>query len=180
MAQTRKTTNAKITAAKTTARKKASTSRATITIRDRALDARPDRLDLRDLPYRPPLRSLPPHFPDEKSVRQYLSSYVEEGLILNQGAEGACTGFGLACVVNYLLWVRHLHSGSKARFDRVSPRMFYEMAKRYDEWPGQDYEGSSCRGALKGWHKHGVCGDMLWPYPLTPDDKPIFTRPKAG
>ena len=24
----------------------------------------------------------------------------------------------------------------------VSPRMFYEMAKRYDEYPGENYEGS--------------------------------------
>jgi len=42
--------------------------------------------------------------------------------------------------------------------------MFYEMAKRYDEWPGEDYQGSSARGAMKGWHKHGVCSDELWPY----------------
>jgi hypothetical protein len=150
------------------------------TFRDRIFDARPDRLDLRDLPYRPPLRSLPPHYPEDKSVHSYLSSYVKQDLILNQGTEGACTGFGLACVVNYLLWIRHLGSKSKARFERVSPRMLYEMAKRYDEWSGQDYEGSSCRGALKGWHKHGVCREILWPYPLAPDERPIFTRPENG
>ena len=39
----------------------------------------------------------------------------------------------------------------------VSPRMLYEMARRYDEWPGEEYSGSSARGAMKGWHKHGVC-----------------------
>jgi hypothetical protein len=42
--------------------------------------------------------------------------------------------------------------------------MFYEMARRYDEWPGEDYDGSSARGAMKGWHKHGVCSERLWPY----------------
>lgn len=46
----------------------------------------------------------------------------------------------------------------------VSPRMFYEMARRYDEWPGENYSGSSARGAMKGWHKHGVCEEKLWPY----------------
>jgi len=52
----------------------------------------------------------------------------------------------------------------------VSPRMFYEMAKRYDEWPGENYEGSSARGAVKGWNKHGVCAQEIWPYqPGTPD-----------
>ena len=29
--------------------------------------------------------------------------------------------------------------------------MLYEMARRYDEWPGENYEGSSARGAMKGW-----------------------------
>jgi hypothetical protein len=42
--------------------------------------------------------------------------------------------------------------------------MFYEMARRYDEWPGEKYSGSSARGAMKGWHKHGVCGETVWPY----------------
>ena len=40
--------------------------------------------------------------------------------------------------------------------------MLYVMARRYDEWRGEDYEGSSARGAMKGWHKHGVCTRALW------------------
>ncbi|MDM0057978.1 C1 family peptidase [Variovorax fucosicus] len=141
----------------------------------RLLDARPDRLDFRDLPYRPPLRSLPACFPAQADVTRFISSYVQEGLVLDQGREGACTGFGLACVANYLLWVGHHASGSKKPFLPVSPRMFYELAKRYDEWPGDDYEGSSCRGALKGWHKHGVCSAENWPY-----SGAGFVRPLAG
>jgi hypothetical protein len=125
-------------------------------------DARPDRLDLRDQPYHPPLRSLGPVFPLESDVHKYIGSYVQHGLVLNQGDEGACTGFGLACVANYLFW--RADRGASKKFDSVSPRMFYELAKRYDEWPGADYEGSSCRGALKGWNKHGVCTEQSWPY----------------
>lgn len=152
---------------------------------DRTFDARPDRLDVRDLPYRPPLRSLPVAYPDDGAVRDFLATYVAQGLILDQGTEGACTGFGLASVVNYLLWIRYIAATGKraakdARFQRVSPRMLYELARRYDEWPGEDYEGSSCRGALKGWHKHGVCSEALWPYPLDKDGKPVFERPADG
>lgn len=146
----------------------------------RVLDARPDRFDFRDRLYAPPLRSLPPAFPSDADVKKFLRSYVEQGLVRNQGTEGACTGFGLSCVANYLLWVRHLSTQSRAKFESVSPRMFYEMAKRYDEWPGQDYDGSSCRGALKGWHKHGVCSDALWPFPLNAKNEPVFTRPDKG
>jgi hypothetical protein len=153
---------------------------ATPAFRDRTFDARPDRLDLRDLPYRPPLNSLPPRFPSDDTIRKHLSSYVRQKLILDQGTEGACTGFGLASVVNYLLWIAHVESASKARFRQVSPRMLYEMAKRYDEWPGQDYEGSSCRGALKGWHKHGVCSADQWPYQLSRNGEPVFVRPIKG
>ncbi len=155
-------------AAKKTPRSKAPRAR------QAKLDARPDRLDLRDLPYRPRLRSLPPHFPDDKSVRDYLSSYVRADLILNQGTEGACTGFGLATVVHTLLRTRS-HVPDRVA---VSPRMLYNMARRYDEWPGEDYSGSSARGAMKGWHKHGVCSRGHWVYDRTKEkhDPALFAR----
>jgi hypothetical protein len=143
----------------------------------RTFDARPDRLDLRDLPYRAPLRSLPPRYPLDRDVQKFIPSYVAEHLVLDQGSEGACTGFGLACVANYLFWVRHVEQGTETPFLPVSPRMLYELAKRYDEWPGTDYEGSSCRGALKGWNKHGVCSAECWPYRLDKDGKPVFVSP---
>ena len=143
-------------------------------------DARPDRLDLRDLPYRPPLASLPPVYPSAADVRRFLGGYVAEGLVLDQGVTGACTGFGLASVANYLLWVRHLEDRVRVPFLPASPRMLYELAKRYDEWPGVDYDGSSCRGALKGWHKHGVCSAPAWPYKLAKDGAAVFVRPSAG
>lgn len=127
-------------------------------------DARPDRYDFRDERYRPPVRSLPHQWPPDETVAEYFPRYVKAGLIRNQENEGACTGFGLSCVVNYLLWRRHVESRARGAFLDVSPRMLYELARRYDEWPGERYEGSSCRGALKGWHKHGVCSEHLWPY----------------
>ncbi|GAB2877591.1 C1 family peptidase [Pseudoduganella ginsengisoli] len=125
-----------------------------------ALDARPDRIDLRDLPYRAPMGNLPPRIPTDTQLHDHLPAYTEAGLILDQGQDGACTGFGLAAAVNYLLWRQ---SGMAMRKqDRVSPRMLYTLARYYDEWPDENYEGSSCRGALKGWQKHGVCAEMLW------------------
>jgi hypothetical protein len=78
--------------------------------------------------------------------------------ILDQGQEGACTGFGLSTVAHYLLRKRH----PVAELSTVSAYMFYDLARRYDEWGGEAYEGSSCRGAIKGWYKHGVCADTLW------------------
>ncbi len=145
--------------------------------REITLDARPDRLDIRDLPYRPPVESLDPVFPSDRDVKRLLPGYIKAGMVLDQGQEGACTGFGLACTINYLLWARSEFKMKKQ--DRVSPRMLYHLARFYDEWPGEDYEGSSCRGALKGWHRHGVCRETLWPY-NDPKGGIGFVRPKDG
>lgn len=133
------------------------------------LDARPDRLDLRDREFRPMLRSLPEQWPSVSEVENMLPCYTKSGLILDQGREGACTGFGLASVINYLIWTdavkKHgsIECLSHLKKERqVSPKMLYNMARLYDEWDGEDYEGSSCRGAMKGWHRHGVCTREGW------------------
>lgn len=123
------------------------------TLDDQVLDARPDSLDFRDKMYEATLYEVP--------VKIDLDEYKKwEVPILDQKKEGACTGFGLATVANYLLRRRKVIPDPK----QVSPRMMYQMAKRYDEWTGEDYSGSSARGAMKGWHKHGVCGEDCWPY----------------
>lgn len=128
----------------------------------RLFDARPDRLDFRDLGYEPPLRSLDTHYPAQAFLAEAVPAYVQAGLVLDQGQEGACTGFGLATVVNYLLWIRRYGQDGGGAVVKVSPHMLYELARRYDEWEGETYEGSSCRGALKGFHKHGVCQMHYW------------------
>ncbi|MFZ3000973.1 MAG: C1 family peptidase [Undibacterium umbellatum] len=140
-----------------------------------ALDARPDRLDIRDRMYTPRVRNLPIAYPEPDFVKKQLANYIKSNMVLNQGKDGACTGFGLAAVINYLFWLRD--SSSK----ESSPRMIYHLAQLYDEWAGEDYVGSSCRGALKGWHKHGVCSRELWPYTVDKNDKvPDFEAPKPG
>lgn len=137
------------------------------------LDAAPDRVDLRDLPYRPPLIPLPDRWPPANEVAAHLESYWSDGMILDQGREGACTGYGLAACINFLLWSRWVKANRPpdGKPTRVSPKMLYELARLYDEWPGEDYEGSSCRGAMKGWHKHGVCAERLWPADGRPDPR---------
>ena len=117
----------------------------------RLLTARPDSVDFRDRMYEPTLVEVPPVRPIEAVQALALP-------ILDQGSEGACTGFGLAAVANHLLTTRRIGADPLP----VSPFMFYALARRYDEWAGEDYEGSSCRGAMKGWHKHGVCAGKLW------------------
>lgn len=126
-------------------------TRAGRSVVQRVLNARRDTLDFRDRMFEPTLIEVPTQIP----LADYRAWKVP---VLDQGSEGACTGFGLATVANYLLTRRKVVPDPAP----VSPRMLYEMARRYDEWPGEDYSGSSARGAMKGWHKHGVCSETEW------------------
>lgn len=125
------------------------------------LDARPDQLDLRDREFQPGLQHLPANFPALADWQSFLPRYLQQNMVLDQGQNGACTGFALAALIQY----------SRARlsgeFELVSPRMLYHLARFYDEFPGENYQGSSCRGVLKAWHRHGVCRREFWPYTLS-------------
>lgn len=141
-----------------------------IAARRASLDVKRDAADLRDRPYLPPPRSLPPMFPADGDIRDFVGAYTRAGLILDQGQEGACTGFGLACVINYLRW---RSAGMPKTLESVSPRMLYKFARRFDEYEGESYDGSSCRGALKGWYHNGVCLESRWPYAAGDNALPI-------
>jgi Papain family cysteine protease len=112
----------------------------------RVLNVRPDAPDLRDRPYEPALVQLATELDNSNP-----------NFILDQGQEGACTGFGAAAVINLL-------KDRQGFGQPVSARMLYEMAQKHDEWPGEDYDGSSCRGAIRGWKNMGVCDDSFWKY----------------
>ncbi|MGE3849902.1 MAG: N-acetylmuramidase domain-containing protein [Gammaproteobacteria bacterium] len=111
-------------------------------------NVRPDAVDLRDWEYRPNIALSPPDalMPlDPRRVKQ-------------QEDTNACTGFALATVIEYLL------ERSSRPAEEISGFMLYSMARRYDEWSEDETEdsGSSLRGALKGWSRHGACSARLW------------------
>lgn len=110
------------------------------------LNAVPDATDFRDFRYQPALVQLQDEMPPPSELN-----------VRDQGEEGSCTGFGLAATIDLLLARR-----GEPRI--VSTRMLYETAKQFDEWEGEDYHGSSCRGAVNGWHSVGVCSEDLAPY----------------
>jgi hypothetical protein len=132
------------------------------TIRKR--NVRPDSVDLRDWEYRPSIAFAPPDELWSKARR-----------VKQQGETNACTGFSLATVLEHLLERR----APKKRAEDISGFMLYSMARRYDEWAEDDEDadsGSSLRGALKGWAKHGASKEALWnelpmpPAPKNPAD----------
>ncbi|MBM4342429.1 MAG: C1 family peptidase [Deltaproteobacteria bacterium] len=117
------------------------------------LGARADAVDFRDAKYQPSLGEVPATLPPERFLEVACP-------VLDQGLQMACTGYALATVANFLLRSRARTSGRIP--EDVSPEMLYAMARRYDEYPGTNHQGSSIRGAVKGWHRHGVCSKRAW------------------
>ena len=122
---------------------------------NRVLNVLSDATDLRDRIYEPALLDLALSMaPQDRSVSP----------IRDQGQEGACTGFALSSAITLMNRLRHQKLDPPQTTPTASPRMLYEMAKINDEWPGEDYEGSSIRGALKGFYNNGACSDDVAPY----------------
>ncbi|WP_313623859.1 C1 family peptidase [Achromobacter sp.] len=111
--------------------------------------AKPDAFDARDMLFRANI-----------SVTPKAEMIPVIGLtVKHQGETSACTGFALSTVVEYLL-----RKSERDARPAISPFMLYSMARRYDEFPGSTTDsGSSLRGALKGWFKHGACVQALFP-----------------
>jgi len=126
----------------------------------RVLNVRPDSVDLRDWEYQPPVNVAPDDECYPPDIRP----------ILDQGLTSACTGYALSTVIEYLLVKARRH------VEAISPHMLYSMARRYDEWAENDDDdgdeadtGSSLRGGLKGWLRHGASAARLWPKMAMPE-----------
>lgn len=88
--------------------------------------------------------------------------------VRDQGDKGNCTAHALAGIIDHLR-VRDRKINlpvddqllAEDRVPWVSADMLYNIAKYHDEFPGEDYEGSSIRGALKAFYFNGACADAL-------------------
>jgi hypothetical protein len=63
----------------------------------------------------------------------------------NQGEEGACVGFGISRLASQL---------NRKTYDGF---WLYHEAQKVDEWPGEDYDGTSVRAGLDILRKRGHC-----------------------
>ena len=127
----------------------------------KVLNVHADSPDLRDRIYNPTLR-----LPGKSCNAQPFADSVWASRIKDQEETSACTGFALSSLVETL--VHNAQRKGRARNKKpepVSPYMLYFFARRYDEIPGTAVdEGSTARGAMKAWHKHGACKLSLWPH----------------
>ena len=76
---------------------------------------------------------------------------------LDQGSEGACTGFG----------VSHEAAARPVEVKGITnavARALYKRAQQIDEWPGESYEGSSVLAAMKAGVEKGWYGEYRWAF----------------
>lgn len=76
---------------------------------------------------------------------------------LDQGSEGACTGFS----ASHAVAARPLR---QTPITNETAFALYQEAKRRDEWAGEDYDGSSVLGAVKAARVKGLCGSYKWAF----------------
>lgn len=80
------------------------------------------------------------------------------GEIRDTGPEGTTVGF---CVAYAMQAAVRMKTGENVI---LSPRSIYVTAKKYDEFPGEDHEGTSIAGALKAMQEVGAYLESDWPY----------------
>ena len=73
---------------------------------------------------------------------------------LDQGSEGACTGFGSAKALG--------QTPDRRIVDNRLAQSIYHRARQLDEWPGEDYEGSSVLAAMQTVREAGFISAYYW------------------
>jgi len=81
------------------------------------------------------------------------------GVVLDQGSEGACTGFAVAHEA--AAWPCRVWS-----INNKTAREIYKRAQQIDEWPGEAYEGSSVLAAMKAGQERGWYQEYRWAFGL--------------
>lgn len=76
---------------------------------------------------------------------------------LNQGSEGACTGFAVAHDLN-------AKPSPLVPVTKAQAIALYKRAKQIDEWPGDGYEGSSVLAAVKAAREKGWVKSFSWAF----------------
>lgn len=117
---------------------------------DRTFDRRPQ-FDERSRSY--PIRAALPE-QVERKAHQW-----RPGLVIDQGREGACVGFG---------WTGELLASPvrvKVPDDTAGDTLaldIYHQARTLDEWPGEDYEGTSVLAGAKALTERGYMPEYRW------------------
>ena len=98
---------------------------------------------------------------DPEFSRRKISPKVKD-----QGNIGSCVGHSGRVL---------LGSAKIFRSEEPSPMWIYQKGKKYDAWAGENYSGTSIKGAAMATKTEGCCFESFWPYTASEN-----TEPKEG
>jgi hypothetical protein len=87
-------------------------------------------------------------------------SVLRREVWLDQGKEGACVGYSAAQALAHR---PHVHP----EIDFPFAEWAYHQARMFDEWPGDNYSGSSVLGGAQGLKAGGYISSYFWAQTLT-------------
>jgi len=82
-----------------------------------------------------------------------VSRFYKTGPVLDQGQTSQCVGYS---------WRQFLTSEPTITTDGMTAPEIYHEAQVNDEWPGEDYDGSSVRGGAKALSIAGCLKSYVW------------------
>lgn len=88
------------------------------------------------------------------------------GPILDQKSEGACVGFGWTAEALATPYVVNLKTlpGRAPKTPEPFARYVYKQAQKVDEYPGENYEGTSVLAGAKVMEKHQALSSYSWAF----------------
>lgn len=81
------------------------------------------------------------------------SKYWNTGPVLNQGNKPHCVAFA---------WKQFLQASPHRQGKHLKEDFIYELAQQRDQWPGEDYNGTSVRAGAKVMSRLGFINNYLW------------------
>lgn len=113
-------------------------------------------LDERDLAY--PVAKLMAKAPPVK--KPMIKLWESDGWWGDQGDSPECVGYAWAH------WLDDRSFNKKVVHPILPPSLIYNEAKKLDEWPGENYEGTSVRGGVKALKVKGKVSFYHWGFTL--------------
>lgn len=99
-----------------------------------------------------PMRAALPAVPSVRKYRYWNAS----GWWFDQGDRPICVGASLA------MWLEDGPVTQRGRAPVLTPEIIYHEAQLVDEWPGEDYEGTSVRAGMKVLKARGFVDTYRW------------------
>jgi hypothetical protein len=85
------------------------------------------------------------------------------GNAYDQGPTSSCVGQTFKGVLNTATLSAHWPYYWRSTFDAIS---FYKAGQQFDEWPGDDYDGTSARGVCRALENNSYISEYRWCFGL--------------